>query len=377
MSGARALVESLKREGVKVLFGFPGGFNMPIYDALYDERSDRNGIRHVLVRHEQSAVHMADGYARTSGKAGVCLATSGPGATNLITGLATAFHDSSPVIAITGQVPTSVVGTDAFQEADIIGMTTSVTKYGFQPLSVKEIPPSIRAAFQLATSPPTQPVIIDVPRNVQQDEDDLDLSTGPGPSEIRLTSKLQGKRNGTQLVNAMSDGNESYPAPVRALEVLAPLLPANVIVTADVQLAYDSKEDLNQAGHRTLISSSHFSTSGFGFPAALGAKVARPEAHVIAIEDRMGFLMTENSLATSFEERIPITVVVLNDSHGHSNGRWTSTMNRLNSIPDLVKLAESYGVQGIRVKTLSELENAVRGTIQSTITTVIDVSMNL
>ncbi|HKM78973.1 MAG TPA: thiamine pyrophosphate-dependent enzyme, partial [Candidatus Bathyarchaeia archaeon] len=130
-------------------------------------------------------------------------------------------------------------------------------------------------------------------------------------------------------------------------------------------------------GHRTLISSNHFATSGFGFPAALGAKVARPEAHVITIEDRMGFLMTENSLATSFEERIPITVVVLNDSHGLSNGRWSSTMNRLNSIPDLVKLAESYGLQCIRVNTLSELESAVRGSIQSPVTTVIDVSMNL
>lgn len=381
ISGARALVESLKREGVKVLFGFPGGFNMPIYDALYDERPvshpDGNGIRHVLVRHEQSAVHMADGYARTSGKAGVCLATSGPGATNLITGLATAYHDSSPVVAITGQVPSFMVGSDAFQEADIIGMTTSVTKYAFQPLSVKEIPSTVRAAFRLATSPPSQPVVIDVPRNVQQDEDDLDLSTDPESSEVRPISKLLGKSTGTRLANAVSDENESHPALQRALEALARLLPANVIVTADVQLAYDSKEDLNQVGHRTLISSNHFATSGFGFPAALGAKVARPEAHVMTIEDRMGFLMTENSLATSFEERIPITVVVINDSHGLSNGRWNSTMNRLNSIPDLVKLAESYGVQGIRVKTLSELESAVGRSIQSPVTTVIDVSMNL
>jgi len=378
ISGARALVESLKREGVKVLFGFPGGFNMPIYDVLYDERPesrpDVDGIRHVLVRHEQSAVHMADGYARTSGRAGVCLATSGPGATNLITGLATAYHDSSPVVAITGQVPSYMVGSDAFQEADIIGMTTSVTKYAFQPLRAKEIPSAVRAAFQIATSPPSQPVVIEIPRNVQQEEDDLDLSTDHESSEIRPIPKVLGKGASTELAHTVSDENEPRSASLRALEALAGLLPADVIVTADAQLAYNSKEDL---GHRTLISSNHFATSGFGFPAALGAKIARPEAHVITIEDRMGFLMTENSLATSLEERIPIAVIVLNDPQGLSSGRWSSTMNRLNSIPDLVKLAESYGVQGIRVKTFSELESAVKESIQSPVTKVIDVSMNL
>jgi acetolactate synthase-1/2/3 large subunit len=135
MSGAKALMYSLEKEGVDIVFGLPGGANLPIYDALVDAK-----FRHVLVRHEQSAAHMADGYARIKRKAGVCLATSGPGATNLITGIATAYADSSPLIAITGQVPLNMIGKDAFQETDIIGVANPCTKYAFQPRFATEIP---------------------------------------------------------------------------------------------------------------------------------------------------------------------------------------------------------------------------------------------
>jgi len=141
MSGAEALVEALKRERVKVIFGIIGGAIMPVYDVLRD-----SGIRHVLVRHEQCAAHAADGYARALGRPGVCMATSGPGATNLVTGIATAYMDSSPVIAITGQVnrrssnTAYMIGRDAFQEADIIGITTPITKYNYQLTSVSEVP---------------------------------------------------------------------------------------------------------------------------------------------------------------------------------------------------------------------------------------------
>jgi acetolactate synthase-1/2/3 large subunit len=134
LSGAKCLMEALSHQKVSTIFGLPGGQIMPIYDALLD-----SGIRHVLVRHEQSAVHMADGYARASGGPGVCMATSGPGATNLVTGIANAHMDSSPVIAFTGQVSRPQIGTDAFQEADIIGITTPITKYSFQVRNVKEI----------------------------------------------------------------------------------------------------------------------------------------------------------------------------------------------------------------------------------------------
>src|SRR5512136_1784015 len=136
LTGAQIVFESLIREGVEVIFGFPGGTVLPFYDTLPQYPQ----LRHVLVRHEQGAAHMADGYARASGKPGVCVATSGPGATNLVTGVATAYMDSSPVVAITGQVTRSMIGRDGFQEADIVGIMTPITKYAFQARSAAEIP---------------------------------------------------------------------------------------------------------------------------------------------------------------------------------------------------------------------------------------------
>ena len=139
MTGAKALIYALEKEGVDIVFGLPGGANLPIYDALVDAN-----LRHILVRHEQSAAHMADGYARIKRKSGVCFATSGPGATNLITGIATAYADSSPMIAVTGQVPLAMIGKDAFQETDIIGVANPCTKYAFQPRAAEEIPEMVK-----------------------------------------------------------------------------------------------------------------------------------------------------------------------------------------------------------------------------------------
>ncbi len=139
ISGARAVIETLRQEHVKYVFGMPGGANLPIYDALLD-----SDIRHILVRHEQSAAHMADAFGRVSGRAGVCMGTSGPGATNLVTGIATAYADSSPVVAITGQVPKAMTGRNAFQETDVVGVMTPITKYAIQPLSAEEIPSGIK-----------------------------------------------------------------------------------------------------------------------------------------------------------------------------------------------------------------------------------------
>lgn len=168
LTGAHALVEALKREGVDTVFGIPGGAIMPVYDAIKD-----SGIRHVLARHEQSAAHMADGFARASGRVGVAFATSGPGATNLLTGIATAYMDSVPVVAVTGQVPTHQLGTDAFQEIDTIGVFNPVTKYSFQPRRASEVPPSVRGAFFLATTGRTGPVLIDVPKDVQNTSEEM------------------------------------------------------------------------------------------------------------------------------------------------------------------------------------------------------------
>ncbi|MBI5701430.1 biosynthetic-type acetolactate synthase large subunit [Candidatus Saganbacteria bacterium] len=162
-SGAKALLESLKHEGVDIIFGYPGGTVLPIYDALYTFKD----IKHILVRHEQGAAHEADGYARATGKVGVCLATSGPGATNLVTGIATANMDSVPMVAITGQVATNLIGKDSFQEADITGITMPVSKHSFLVKNADDLPRIVKEAFYIAKSGRPGPVIIDIPKDIQ------------------------------------------------------------------------------------------------------------------------------------------------------------------------------------------------------------------
>lgn len=162
MTGAKALLECLRREGVQLIFGYPGGAVIPIYDAIYEE----DQIRHVLVRHEQDAAHMAEGYAKVTGKVGVCLATSGPGATNLVTGIADAYMDSVPIVAITGQVATHFIGTDAFQEADITGITMPIVKHNWLVKRVEELPEVIAQAFYVASTGRPGPVLVDIPRDV-------------------------------------------------------------------------------------------------------------------------------------------------------------------------------------------------------------------
>jgi len=161
ISGAQALIKCLKEAGVDTVFGIPGGSVLPVYDALYD-----SGIRHVLVRLEQAGVHAASGYARIKGQPGVCLATSGPGATNLVTGLATAYMDSIPLVAITGQVPTSMVGTDAFQEVDITGITIPITKHNYLVKDVNDLPRILKEAFHIAGTGRPGPVLVDIPKDV-------------------------------------------------------------------------------------------------------------------------------------------------------------------------------------------------------------------
>jgi acetolactate synthase-1/2/3 large subunit len=160
-TGAKILIESLQREGVDTIFGYPGGSVLPIYDELYD-----SPLRHILVRHEQAAAHAADGYARASGRVGVCLATSGPGACNLVTGIATAYMDSVPVVAITGQVPTTMLGNDAFQESDIQGITMPITKHNYLVKDTAEIPRVVQEAFYIAGTGRQGPVLIDLPKDV-------------------------------------------------------------------------------------------------------------------------------------------------------------------------------------------------------------------
>ncbi len=162
-TGAQILWDSLAREGVEVVFGYPGGAIMPAYDAMLE-----SNIRHVLVRHEQGAAHMADGYARASGKVGVAIATTGPGATNLVTGIATAMLDSSPIVCITGQVPSHLLGTDAFQETDITGVTLPITKHNYLVTDIRELASVIHEAFAVARSGRPGPVLVDITKDVQQ-----------------------------------------------------------------------------------------------------------------------------------------------------------------------------------------------------------------
>ena len=168
MTAAKALVECMKREGVEVVFGYPGGAVLPLYDVLYDEKD----IRHILVRHEQGAAHAADGYARATGKVGVCIATSGPGATNLVTGITTAYMDSSPIVAITGQVRRDILGKDSFQEADTSGITMPITKHNYLVKDPDLLPYIVKEAFYIAKTGRPGPVLIDLPVDVQAAEID-------------------------------------------------------------------------------------------------------------------------------------------------------------------------------------------------------------
>jgi acetolactate synthase-1/2/3 large subunit len=196
-TGAQLVWDVLEKEGVDVVFGYPGGAIMPIYDALY-----QLPIRHVLVRHEQGAAHMADGYARASGKVGVCMATSGPGATNLVTGIATAMLDSIPIVCITGQVSSQLLGSDAFQETDITGVTLPITKHNYLVTKVEEIVPALREAFFIARSGRPGPVLVDITKDAQQalhevnwDETEVKLrgyrpKHAPRPDDVARAAEL-------------------------------------------------------------------------------------------------------------------------------------------------------------------------------------------
>ena len=536
LSGAKALIGSLEREKVSVIFGFPGGAIMPAYDALLD-----SNIRHILARHEQSAAHMADGYARAGGRTGVCMATSGPGATNLVTGLANAQLDSSPVVAITGQVSIPQIGLDAFQEADIIGIASPATKYSFQPRKVGEIPKAIKAAFQLASTGRPGPVLVDIPKDVLVDSAEVEFPEKveirgyktvyrPDPVQINKAAEMlanaerpfilagggvtlsnashglrqlaelifapvatslmgkgsfpedhplsmgtigmHGSKEANQLIYGadvllavgcrfsdrttgkvdefcptthvihvdidaaeigknkcvdvaiVSDASYALSAlhqavvarittkkdtewsrkvrevkeayadkiensgkeltPPKVLKELRRLLPLNSIVTTEVgQNQMWSSLYFKALLPRTFITSGGFGCMGYGFPASIGAKAAKPDVHVVDIAGDGSFMMTENSLATSVLEKIPVTVLILNNRMLGMVAQWQRLFyNRrysaveLGNVPDFVKLAEAYGAQGLRVGSIRELSDAFKKSLTSDVTTVIDVPID-
>ena len=537
MIGAKALMVALEKQGVKEVFGIPGGANLPIYDELY-----KSNIRHILVRHEQSAAHMADGYGRVSRKAGVCFATSGPGSTNILTGLATAQADSAPMIAVTGQVPVKMIGRDAFQESDIIGMSNPCVKYAFQPRDPSEIPEVVKKGFYIAETGRPGPVLLDIPKDVQQNEGKMSFPeefkirgyhpwTDPDISQIEkaiimllsadkpiilagggviigsafaelqaiaellmipVVTTFKGKgafpenhalslgpigmhghaeanklmveadcvlaigtrfsdrsvgtfeefekrlkiihmdvdpaeidKNQTTSVAVVGDvqatlrimvkllmqkaikkteenkwlkhvkevkeyWRENLKLPegemtaAKILRKLREILPKEAITTTEVgqhQMWASLFFDVIHPG--TFFSSTGLGTMGWGFPAAIGAKVARPDVPVVDIAGEGSFNMTENSLATSVLDNIPVIVFLVNNFSLGMVAQWQRTFYDrrmlgidLKNCPDYVKLAESYGAQGIRAQSLDELEKAIKVGLKSDVTTVIDIPID-
>ena len=205
-TGAKILVEGLQREGVDTIFGYPGGVILPVYDELYD-----SPIRHILVRHEQAAAHAADGYARASGRVGVCMATSGPGACNLVTGIATAYMDSVPMVALTGQVPTSLLGNDAFQEADITGITLPITKHSYLVKRTVDVDQVVREAFYIARTGRPGPVLIDLPKDVTAGQIE---EVPPAPEKVHLRGYQPTMKGHTRQIDRAIELIEKAERPV-------------------------------------------------------------------------------------------------------------------------------------------------------------------
>jgi acetolactate synthase I/II/III large subunit len=535
MNGADAILRSLEAEGVDVLFGIPGGAILPLYDAL----ARGTTIRHVLARHEQGAGHMAEGFARASGRVGVVVATSGPGATNLVTPIADAWMDSTPLVCITGQVRSTLIGTDAFQECDITGITIPVVKHSWLVQRVEELPYVLKAAFHVARTGRCGPVLVDVPRDVQEAELDFSypdhvslpgwkpprrgnqrqiataaeavaaaerpilyvgggvLNAGAteelhalaeaaripvvttlmakgafpeshelhagcpgmhGPKwsnwalnkadvivaagarfDDRVTGKVSAFAPGATVVHLDVDAAEiskirradvPVVGPLRAVLAslaasLAPLcragrtdgwlatidgwreqfplrygsgglLKPQRVLEALRDLAADRDDVVWTTGvgqhqmwamqylpcdrPRRFISSGGLGTMGYGVPAAVGAKAARPDATVVCVDGDGCFQMTGQELATSVLEELPIVVVIVNNGYLGMVRQWQdmffeerfSQVRLTHAVPDYAALARAYGALGYTVDSDETLEEALAEALDSGQTAVVD-----
>ncbi len=529
VNGAKALIKCLEKEGVDTLFGYPGGQIIPFYNELYD-----SDLRHILVRHEQAAAHAADGYARATGKTGVCVSTSGPGATNLVTGIATAYMDSVPIVALTGQVPKFLIGNDAFQEADITGITLPITKHNYLVQDAEEIPRIVKEAFHIASTGRPGPVLIDLPKDIQNVEFDLHY-----PDKVELRGYKPTFKGNTQQIKRAAEeiANSSRPiiyagggvissnasaelvelaetilAPVtttlmgissiptehplyvgmlgmhgckyanyaiqesdliiavgarfddRVTGKLESFAPNARIIHIDVDPAEISKnikvhvpivgdakqvlkslikyikrcnseewiEKINQwkkeyplgysqmspdvvmpqfvvkqiseacedaiivtevgqhqmwaaqffkySTPRTFLTSGGLGTMGYGFPAAMGAKVGRPDKTVINISGDGSFQMNSQELATVVQNDIPVVTVVLNNGYLGMVRQWQELFydrryshTFIKGSVDFVKLAEAYGALGLRAEKPSEVRPAIEEAVRSGRPAVVDV----
>ena len=508
ITGADLLIKTLVDAKVDTIFGYPGGAVLPIYDALYRNETP---FEHVLSRHEQGSIHAAEGYARVTGKPGVVLATSGPGATNLITGITDAMMDSIPLVIFTGQVAKNVIGTDAFQEADVMGITTPITKYNYQVSDVADLPRIVKEAFHIATTGRPGPVVIDIPKNISANitindfEDDfylpgyqptinpnplqivklaealsrakrplllagagtlfanaseelkqfaekyklpvtttlLGLGTFPGTNELslgmagmhgtyaanmaiyecdllinigarfddRLTGKIAdfapnakvahididpaeiGKniktdipvvadakktlialldskidmQNNIQWLEELSKNKQDYPlwyertdspiSPQWLIEQIYNISSGKAIVTTDVgQHQMWAAQFYKFDKPNNWVTSGGLGTMGFGFPAAVGAQLGRPDDLVISIVGDGGFQMTLQELSVIKERNLPVKVIIINNEALGMVRQWQESFyeeryseSLFSENPDFVKLAESYGVRGVKV----------------------------
>jgi len=530
-TGAQIIWECLVHEGVNTVFGYPGGAILPAYDAMLDYP-----VRHVLVRHEQGATHMADGYARAGGGVGVAIATSGPGATNMVTGIATAMMDSVPMVCITGQVPSKLIGYDAFQETDITGITLPITKHSYLVTRIEDIMPAMKEAFHLAKSGRPGPVLVDITKDAQQAKMEFAWDARPvqmrgyrpatdiGKTEllkavelikasrkpvilagqgILQSSAMREVRAFAELVDAPVAmtllGLGGFPAShslnigmmgmhgeawvnhaiqeadlllafgmrfddrvtgnlktyaVNAKKIHIDIDPSeiNKNVRADAAICADLREALKDLldvvskqdhgpwlkyiasmkgtaavrdiqtlpdnGHlyaphvindiwritdgnaiiatdvgqhqmweaqyykheapRTLITSGGLGTMGFGLPAAIGAKMAKPDAEVWAIVGDGGFQMTQAELTTAAQEGVKVNVAIINNGYLGMVRQWQEffydrryAATPLRS-PDFVKLAEAHGLLGLRVEKRGDVLEAVEQARQYEGTVVMD-----
>jgi len=533
MNGADAVLRSLEAEGVEVVFGIPGGAILPLYDAI----ARGTTIRHVLARHEQGAGHMAEGYARASGKVGVAVATSGPGATNLVTPIADAWMDSTPLVCITGQVRTHLIGTDAFQECDIVGVTIPIVKHSWLVQDVDEIPGVIKAAFHVARTGRCGPVLVDIPRDVQEAEidfaypDEPDLPGWRPPRRVhprqvaaaaealsqaekpvlyvgggtlnadacgellelaeaarapvvttlmakgafpethelffgwpgmhgpkwsnwamntcdllvavgarfddRVTGRLSAFAPGATVIHLDIDSAEISKLRSADIPVVGPLRDVLAAMTAELggheprterwleqleawrdefplryarngelkpQAVLETLRDLT-AGRddvvwttgvgqhqmwamqylvcdhpRTFVTSGGLGTMGYGVPAAVGAKAARPDATVICVDGDGCFQMTCQELATAVLENLPIVVVIVNNGYLGMVQQWQnmffddrlSHVHLTHQVPDYAVLAEAYGAAGFTVSSEDELEAVLAEALSLGRTAVVD-----
>ncbi len=375
-TGAQLVCESLLRERVGTVFGIPGGSVIPLYHSLADYP-----IHHVLVRHEQGAIHAADGYARATGDVGVCLTTSGPGATNLATGLATAYMARSPIVALCGQSPLRVLGTDAFQEVDIVSLTEPITKHNYLVTAAHEVPQVMKEAFHIARTGQPGPVLVVVANDVQTDKCEYSH-----PAQIH-SSEYAPVEQPCSSDRVCED--QWRRRPVAQMESGSGMLRAVAlqicnITRGEIVLVADPMGDipaLETRGPRSLLGLGSLATKGFALPAAIGAQMALPHEQVWALAGNDGFQATLQELATVVQESIAIRIAVVNRGHTAAEATATTPSTREafpgNGLvgPDFVRLAEAYGIPGLLARNRREAESVIARAYASSGPVLIDLQI--